>query len=331
MPPDDPQPPPHAPKRPRGSLRPVGDATPREVPLDPGSPAPGVRRFTVPLAFPSPDHLNVYVLDTPEGELLVDCGTVGSESALQAGLKAVEAEPERLLITHAHIDHWGIATTRYERVLAHPGVMQTFRFMGGGDFGSGADYMAAQARLTERFADFFSLIAGIPEVDPIEEGDRLGEWEVLWTPGHDPGHVCLFRERDGVLLCGDVLLPGFTPNIQPAPDGSDALADFLASLERLGELPITQVLPAHGEPYTDAATRSRELIEHHTVRLDTLREAMRQGARSLRDLRDATFAVQHSAREDRFLAALETYAHLDHLRHRGQALMHDDGSWTLAA
>jgi glyoxylase-like metal-dependent hydrolase (beta-lactamase superfamily II) len=298
--------------------------------LDVRSPAPGVRRFTVPLAMPSPDHLHVHVLDTPAGQVLVDCGARGSELALRAGLDALSVRAERLLITHAHIDHWGLATTITDRVLAHPGVLETFDLMAGGsDPATGSD-SPRQSPMNDAFAGFLDLMAGIPEIEPIHDGDRIGDWEVLWTPGHDPGHVCLYRAGDGVLLCGDLLLPGFTPNIQPSPNGSDALADFLASLERVGSLPISLVLPAHGEAYNDASARAAELQAHHAERLDTLLLALGDGIGSLRDLRDATFSVKNRSRADRMLAAMETYAHLDHLRHKGAAHLGADGNWALA-
>lgn len=300
------------------------------TPLDVRHPAPGVGRFTVPLPFPSPDHLHVHVLQTPEGEVLVDTGVVGFEDALAAGLRALGAEPRRVLITHGHIDHWGLATTIAPRVLAHPGVLPSFRFMEAAPdaFGHGD---AAQAAMLGAFADMFELGSGVPEVDPLADGDRIGDWEVLFTPGHDSGHICLFRAQDGVLLCGDVLLPGYTPNVQPAGDGADALAQFLASLRRLAALPIELVLPSHGEPYTDAAGRARELIAHHENRLAELRAAMSAGMSTLRELRNATFSLAGADRGDRMLAAMETFAHLEHLRHRGEAGMDADGSWSLAA
>ncbi|HWF56614.1 MAG TPA: MBL fold metallo-hydrolase [Solirubrobacteraceae bacterium] len=303
----------------------------REIPLDVRTPAPGVRRFTVPLPFPSPDHLHVHVLDTPDGELLVDCGAVGSEDALRAGLEAVGAAPTRLLITHAHIDHWGIATRVADQVLAHPAVTQAFDFIAQARGEGGGTPNPMRDAMRSAFGDLVSMYDSIPEVEPIHDGDRIGDWEVLFTPGHDPGHVCLFREGDGVLLCGDVLLPGYTPNIQPAADGSDALADFLASVSRLASLPVSLVLPSHGEPYADAAGRAAELLAHHEKRLTKLRVAMADGTTSLRDLRNATFSLGDGSRGDRMLAAMETFAHLEHLRLRGEAQMAADGSWSLAA
>ena len=172
-----------------------------------------------------------------------------------------------------------------------------------------------------------ALISGVPEIEPIADGDHIGDWEVLWTPGHDPGHVCLFRSSDGVLISGDLLLPDYTPNIQPDPSGRDALADFLASLDRIAQLPVTLVLPAHGAPYRDAKRRVRELRQHHAARLDTLRDAVRAGLHTLPELSAAAFGAHHDAPADRMLAAMETYAHLDHLRRRGELDLEPAGTW----
>ncbi|WP_205698762.1 MBL fold metallo-hydrolase [Conexibacter sp. SYSU D00693] len=302
--------------------------------LDVREPAPGVRRFTVPLALPSPDHLHVHVLDTPEGDLVVDCGAVGSEDALSAGLEAVGAAPSRVLLTHGHVDHWGLATTLQDTVLAHPRVGPSIR-LGSADLGERRQEMPAWLdvdRMLAAFEGMRGLIAGIPEVAPLADGDRLGDWEVLHTPGHDPGHVCLFREADGVLLCGDLLLRDFTPNVQPDWSGADALADFLASLDRIAALDVRLVLPSHGPLYEDATARVRQLHDHHARRLAALMASVEGGPRTLRELRAAAFGQNLDASADRMLAAMETFAHIDHLRRRGDVRMDlASGTWSLAA
>lgn len=141
-----------------------------------------------------------------------------------------------------------------------------------------------RAAMEHAFGGFRSLITGVPEILALADGQRLGEWEVLWTPGHDPGHVCLWRARDGVLLCGDLLLPGFTPNIQPAPGHADTLQEFFDSLERVAGLPVTMVLPAHGAAYADAAARARELRAHHRERLRRINDLIADRARPVEEI-----------------------------------------------
>lgn len=294
--------------------------------------AAGVQRFTVPLAMPTPDHLHVHVLRLQGGDLIVDTGARGSERALERGLAEAAPRAPRVLITHGHVDHWGLATTLRPTVFAHPGCEMSLRFAADGPPQSHLRPGWADAGGMQRaFAGFSKLIVGIPEIETVADGDRFDDWEVLWTPGHDPGHICLWRAADGVLLCGDLLLPRYTPNIQPGFDGSDALGEFLASLERIEQLPVKLVLPAHGEPYTDAAGRARELRDHHLRRLSQLVDAVACGVGDLPELSQRLFGSVSDSPPNRMLAAMETYAHLEHLRRQGRTEMDRDGRWLAVA
>lgn len=291
-------------------------------------PAPGVIRFTVPLALESPDQLNCHVIEGPDGPLLVDCGTAGSEEAVANALEAAGVTPVGVLITHGHIDHWGCATAFTVAVSAHPEVEMSLRFARDGlADGHGLDDQHRRA-MESAFGGFRNLITGVPEIVPLADGQHLGGWEVLWTPGHDPGHVCLWRAKDGVLLCGDLLLPGFTPNIQPAPGHPDTLQEFFDSLERVAALPVSLVLPAHGAEYTDAGARARELRAHHRERLREISDLIADRARPLEEIALGLFGDVRAA-GDRMLAAMETHAHLRHLELRGLAELSADG-WQAA-
>ncbi|WP_158276717.1 MBL fold metallo-hydrolase [Paraconexibacter algicola] len=288
-------------------------------------------RFTVPLALGSPDHLHIHVLDTPDGALVVDTGAKGSDAALHAGLAAADVHQPAVLVTHGHLDHWGIATDLAPAVHAHPEIERTFAIAGGAPFGPAAPGFLDSAAVTEAFAGFTGLVGDVPEVIPVRDGQTFGDWAVLHTPGHDPAHICLYRAADGVLICGDLLLPGYTPNVQPSLDGSDALADFLASLRRVADLPVTLVLPAHGDSYADARSRASELLDHHARRLEHLREALAGGPTPLAELSAATFGKRADSRADRMLALMETYAHLEHLRRHDEATEMPDGRWSAPA
>lgn len=287
-------------------------------------PAPGVARFTVPLALPSPDHLNCHVIEAPEGPLLIDCGTAGAEGYVLAALERAGVSSVAVLVTHGHIDHWGCATSLGPRVWAHPEVEMSLRFARSPS-ASGDDLTPGdRAAMESAFGGFRRLVTGVPEIIPLHDGQRLGDWEVVWTPGHDPGHVCLWRERDGILLCGDLLLPDFTPNVQPAPGHADTLQEFLDSLARVAALPIELVLPAHGEPYEDAAKRARELARHHRDRLAAIGQMIAAQPRPVEELAHQLFG-EIANPSDRMLAAMETLAHLQHLERAGSALSTDEG------
>mgnify|MGYP002336060167 CR=1 FL=1 len=260
--------------------------------------------------------------------MLVDCGTAGSEDVVAAGLARAGASGADVVVTHGHIDHWGCATAFAESVRAHPGVEMSFRFARNGTSDHNPLPVSDLGAMEQAFKGFRSLVTGVPEIIPLHDGQRLGDWEVIWTPGHDPGHVCLWREHDGVLLCGDLLLPGFTPNIQPAPGHEDTLQEFLDSLDRVAALPIQIVLPAHGDPYSDAARRARDLQQHHQERLTTIARLIARAPRSVDYLAGELFGELASP-GDRMLAVMETYAHLRHLDRRGFAAWSELG-WRAA-
>ncbi|UJA21666.1 MBL fold metallo-hydrolase [Thermoleophilia bacterium SCSIO 60948] len=296
-------------------------------------PADGVVRITIPLALRSPDHISCYVLRLAGGDLLVDTGMLGSESALDAGLAQAGVTPERVLVTHGHIDHWGLATRFADTVLAHPGCRSSFAFaadVGEGVGASGGEGLPDRAAMERVFARYRSMVTGVPARADLADGDLIDGWRVLWTPGHAPGHVCLLREADGVLLAGDHLLPGFTPNVQPSPERADALADFLSSLDRVRDLDVSLVLPSHGEPYRDAAGRAAELRIHHEQRLHQLEAVLAAGPRPLGTLTEEIFGDLVTG-EDRMLADMETYAHLEYLRVRDRVRRDESGTWARAA
>jgi len=293
--------------------------------------ADGVLRVDAPLAIRTPTQINCYILRDAAagGDLLVDTGMRESRATLEAAFDAAGRRPGAVLITHGHIDHWGGATAFADTVLAHPETRVELDFAAGRPLPHGGSVPVDGAAL-EVFAAYRRLVDGVPAIREIADGDLLGEWRALWTPGHAPGHLCLFRERDGVLIAGDQLLPDVTPNIQPGLGGRDALADFLASLERLAALPVRMVLPAHGEPFADARARARQLRGHHERRLQRLQALLGDGVEAVAELSARLFAQLDDDPQDRFLAQMETYAHLEHLRRRGQAI-HRGDRWVAAS
>ena len=94
------------------------------------------------------------------------------------------------------------------------------------------------------------------ELLPVE-GTRL---RVVWTPGHSPGHICLYDEDRHLLFSGDHLLPGITPHIARNPFGAaDPLAQYLDSLERVELFDGAETLPAHEYRFHGIGTRVAEL------------------------------------------------------------------------
>ena len=147
------------------------------------------------------------------------------------------------------------------------------------------------------------------------------EWVALFTPGHTNDHLCLFDPEEGVLLAGDHVLPTITPHISGMIAG-DPLARYVESLDRIASFDgVRNVLPAHGNPFANLAGRVNEIKEHHEGRLERLREISEEaGWASVKDLSHRLFSEKAWGS----MAESETYAHLEHLRMKGDASTRED-------
>jgi glyoxylase-like metal-dependent hydrolase (beta-lactamase superfamily II) len=161
---------------------------------------------------------------------------------------------------------------------------------------------------------------------PVEHGDVLElagrEWFVVHTPGHTADHFCLHDPETGTFLAGDHVLPSITPHISGISSSPDPLSSFFFSLDRVAEMSgVGRVLPAHGHPFDDLATRCEAIKRHHHERLD----AVRGISRDLGPASVAAFSRKlFPPRSWGAMAESETYAHLEHLRIAGDAECYRD-------
>lgn len=103
-------------------------------------------------------------------------------------------------------------------------------------------------------------------------GPRDEVWRVLHTPGHAPGHVCLFEERTKTAIVGDMVASVGTILIAP---GDGDMQVYLAQLDRLAQLDASLALPAHGEPIDDPTALFRQYIAHRLMREAKVLDAVR--------------------------------------------------------
>ncbi len=185
-----------------------------------------------------------------------------------------------------------------------------------------------RTRISWRMMRAFSARMSVPEVShPVEQGDLLDlagrEMFVLHTPGHTPDHFCLHDPDAGLFIAGDHVLPSITPHISGISTSEDPLLSFFYSLDRVGEISgIKRVLPAHGHPFGDLRKRTDAIKRHHFERLEKIGEISRELGRpaSVDEFSRHLF----KPRSWGWMAESETYAHLEHLRHAGEAERHRD-------
>ncbi len=151
--------------------------------------------------------------------------------------------------------------------------------------------------------------------DPVVLGGR--EWRAVYTPGHTADHLCLYDRDGGVLLAGDHVLPTITPHISGLAEGFDTLDAYLATLDLVSDLPgVRRALPAHGHPFDDVPGRVAAIKRHHDERMAKLRTATAAlGPATVRTLSHELFPKRYWG----MMAESETFAHLQHLVHQGEA------------
>jgi len=302
---------------------------------------PGLYQLKVPIPNNPLGWVLPYLIEGSDGWTLVDSGWNVPEAFEALAQQLDDAgvgfgKLKRLLVTHIHPDHYGLAGQVKERsgatVIIHQRERDLIR----------SRYRNPQ-QLLATMGDWLTM-HGVPHdqrddlqtsampvrayVDPVDPdevvwgGERLEigrfTFEVWWTPGHSPGHICFLEREKKFILTGDHVLPTITPNISLHPQQQgNPLGDYIASLRRLEELDVEQVLPAHEYSFTDLRARLREIERHHEERLqemiDCVGDQPATAYQVAARVKWATGTLESFSPWMQRAALGETLAHLDYL------------------
>jgi len=255
---------------------------------------PRVHSIPAPQAFYSgPLAPNVYlVVDGGQGAL-IDAG-YPDEGSIEARLEYLQGMAGRsagsgqalrlahIIVTHHHIDHCGGAHALRQatgaRICMHPmeaRLLADWR----SDIPQDVDIPSGQQTMAERLRAWRRAAAQATADRLVQGGDTVQVGgitiEVIDTPGHTFGSICLYLREEGVLFTGDTVLGLGTVAILPPPHGDMAL--YMQSLERLKSYQATLLCPGHGPPVRDVARKLQELIDHRQERERQILSAVGQG------------------------------------------------------
>ena len=295
-------------------------------------------------------YVNVYLIEGKEGNVLVDTGwnTPESYSILNNELRTYGFDLKdisQIVVTHLHPDHYGLAG-RIKQV-------------------SGAKIALSEVEagmLDSRYVNLDNLLEqvllfldsnGVPQDDvfqlseaslplrgfvlptspdiKLKNGKKISidpfEFKVILTPGHSPGHVCLYEPNRKLLFSGDHVLPEISPHVGLHPQsGQDPLGDYLSSLKALADLEVNLVLPGHGPAFSGLKKRVEELLYHHEQRKSGILSVVQNDMKTayqiaveipwMTDIKAEDF--QSLNMWNRRLAVMETLAHLQLLVKEGK-------------
>jgi len=310
----------------------------------------GIHQIRLPMAGNPMRYINGYLIAEAGGATLVDCGWRSDDvlEALHAGLTACGlplADVARVVITHAHFDHYGLAGTLrrggLRELIMHPAEWEFAKqhYTDIAEFDRIADewierngFAADYGEVAEEDIDHHRVELTAP-TSLIEDGERIGRLRAIWTPGHTAGHLCFIDERSGRMLTGDHVLDPVTPHVGSwSPDGTDRIGDYIASLEKVKSIGATGVLPAHGEPWAEIVPRVDALIAHEYEREGRIIALLERGPASAGDIaraltwtrKEKPFEALAMAHQQ--FAVAETLAHLEHLWHTKRASREESGA-----
>ncbi|MDR7075174.1 glyoxylase-like metal-dependent hydrolase (beta-lactamase superfamily II) [Neobacillus niacini] len=244
----------------------------------------GITKINLPTPFAVGD-VNVYLI---KGErlTLVDCGVKTKESwvAFKKQLADLHLTPddiEQVIITHHHVDHVGMLDFLSDNIEVYGHSLnerwinptdaffeEQEKFFGAQflDYGLPQELFPSRSMLrhTLKYSCNRSLTGELSEgMNP----PGLSEWTVIETPGHAQSQIALFREKDGVLIGGDLILAHISPNPfleTPAPGEKERPKPQLQhnhSMKKLLSYPIQFVYTGHG----DEVFQLKELIEKRLI------------------------------------------------------------------
>ena len=306
---------------------------------------PGIYEIFLPLPM-RPTIVNVYLVDCHGAWALIDTGmnTADSLATLEDAFVQAGTKLENLTVlfgTHHHVDHFGASGTikqrsnaktylhqfeieRVNRMLtlgppaSHPEALAFFTGHGFPIDRYPLEGMRPAWMGTEMYNPLAQPDDHLRDGDVITVGDR--RFEVVWTPGHAPGHSVIYMPKEKVMIVGDHLLPKITPHVGVYPSGpANPLNDFINSQLKVQNYDVELVLPAHGGVYPDHRHRANQLIEHHAYREAEMLDLVAREKQTAFEIASQVFGDQDRPVFHVMAATFETLAHLEYARSKGRA------------
>jgi len=316
---------------------------------------PGINLIKIPLPGRNilTGYVNIYLVKGGNGCLLIDAGWSSKQAleSLQSQLSEIGTRFEdisQIVATHFHPDHYSlagklrelsqakIAMHRVERSLLEP-YAEMAKIMQ-----QGIEWLRINGMPVEELTRLVNQMrAANPEMmefarfvlpdTALDGGEVISAgpftFKVLWTPGHSPGHICLYEPERKILISGDHILPTITPVIELHPrSGDNPLDDYLNSLDAMRSLDVRLVLPGHGSPFSDLQSRIEQIIRHHKQRNEAILKAVEAKPKTAYQIANGIpwmlemggVRWQELAPGDRTMAVSETLAHLESMRFGGK-------------
>jgi glyoxylase-like metal-dependent hydrolase (beta-lactamase superfamily II) len=257
----------------------------------------GIYQLKIPIPNNPLENTNVYLIQGDNSYTLIDIGWGGEKAFDSLSQQLAEVgvsfnNISQIIVTHAHFDHYGLAGKIKQltdaKIYMHREDQEVFR----------TRYVITEESMLQ--SEQWFRINGVPATIPaamrmpisgfarpvlvqpdvlLNGGETITSGifnlKVIWTPGHSPGHICLYEPVHKLLFSGDHILPVITPNVSLTPQSNgNPLGDFIRSLAIIKNLAVSLVLPAHETVFTALSKRADEILYHHEMRRKEILQAL---------------------------------------------------------
>ncbi|MCS7119338.1 MAG: MBL fold metallo-hydrolase [Archaeoglobaceae archaeon] len=299
----------------------------------------GLYRIEIPLPKNPLKSINSYVL-IGKRALVIDTGFNMEKcyTVLFKGLRELGIEPKKVdvLSTHLHVDHLGLSEkiarnllmSKIDAEITVKEMLDPEYWKKIAEIYVKNGFPEVEARKVTRIhpaIKYGSKFSG--EIVFLNKGEILeyGNFclEIIFTPGHTPGHVCLYEAEKKIFFSGDHILFDITPNITFWESMKDSLGEYLRSLDKIHELEVIKTLPGHRNFKNSHKKRIEELKRHHRKRLEEALCSVKRGYNTAWEVaQHITWDLIYENWEDlptmqKWFAVGETIAHLEHLELNG--------------
>lgn len=296
-------------------------------------------------------YLNFYIIKGQEKSMIIDTGfnREDTKENIMRVFKELNLIPKNtiLFLTHLHSDHTGLAS-----YLEEMGLTVYISKVDGDLLNSSVEKSSPKWKETIKHGVWQGLEEDQLDIEdhpgykyrptahmnyvPAIPGEyiNIGEYnfEIVDLKGHTPGMVGLYERKHRILFCGDHILGKITPNITFwGFKYGDILGTYLASLDLVYNMNIDHLFSSHRFLVNNHRKRIEELYDHHGKRLEEARQALRKYGKST--VRTVTKHLQWDItskswddfpKSQKWFAAGEAHAHLEHLRALGEVIMEEE-------
>ena len=312
---------------------------------------PGIYQIEIPLPGNPLKALNSYFIRGPKRSLLIDTGFnwPACRETMQTAIQKLGANWSEIdiFLSHMHGDHSGLIndlatdeTIVYCSSIDAEYLRKTI---------SSYEYWRAieeaytkhglpitKPMVPENMKKYLSgcdvNFKYVSDNDFIEVGDY--QFVPILTPGHTPGHVCLYEPNHKILFSGDHILATITSNITFWIGMEDSLGQYLDSLDKIMPLEIALVLPAHRQSFTEVKERIVEIKLHHEKRLNEIAAKLYKNPMSAYEIAsiikwNVKTPWDQFSWSQKWFSVGETIAHLEYLEKRNILVKSTEGNQIL--